>query len=76
MLVGGRDLFCSLMLFVELLSEEASDDLTSSYCPSSYPELPSGINWSSFLYSAVKNFVRYRLYMFLSFSYIVFITLQ
>ena len=58
MLVGGRDLFCSLMLFVELLSEDASDDLTSSYCPSSCAEFPSGINWSSFLYSDVKNFVR------------------
>jgi hypothetical protein len=35
MLVGGRERFYSLMLFVELFSDDASDDLFSSGSPSS-----------------------------------------
>lgn len=84
-LIGGSYRFYSLILSTELLLEYSPDDLTSStyYCPpsSSYPPplplllFPSGSSYSSFLYSGVKNFARYKLYIFLSFSYIMFMTL-
>ena len=75
-LVGYKSRFYSLKLFVELSRDESRDDFTSSnYVVSSCVAGPSGVSWSSFLYSGVRNFYRYRLYMFLSFSYIIVMNL-